>query len=203
MCTHRVPSEEEEEEETECCYGADLTVMCGPNHFHPFLPIKILSGDDDDLEGPLAKLVWSTVELLLCGLQYAGKLQSVSGFLLPNWSDDTSAPVIQVRACVGSKSDFRIRLSFKVVKSKEEFDEELKSALREEILLPESVPKSGGEYFLRLSEEQLDTVAVAIREMKSDPQYHCSQVASRFAILVEAIHPKRSSECVESGSSDR
>jgi len=189
-------------EEAERCCGADLAVLCGPNHLHPFLPLKILSYDDYTLEGSLAKLVRSTVELLLGGLQFAEKLQSLSGFLLPGLSDDTSIPVIQVRACVGSKSDFQIRLSFKVVKSKEEFDAELKSALREKHVFESSVESAPDEYFLRLSEEQLDTVAVAIREMKSDSQYHCRQVASGFAILVEAIHTKRSSECVESGSSD-
>jgi len=180
-------------EEEETCYRTDLTVMCGPNHFHPLFPMELVNYEDsweldERLIDALIKVSSFTVAILCNALHYDEKLRSVVGFVLPGWGGDIPGHVIQVRTSVGTAADFGLELSFRVLKSKEEFDRELVLALQEQIVFPQPLKSPRGKYLLRLSEEQLETVAVAIGQMKSDPHYRCTQVKSVFSILVEAVH---------------
>jgi len=174
----------------------DVTVMSGPNHFHRLTALEVASDrfDGEKLGGQVFKMAQFCVDALASGRRYNSELQSVSGFVVPNWRVDRSGHVFRVRASVGDGTYFGVQLNLRVLPSKEEFKEELKVALQNKVVLEDSVATRYDKYILRLTEAQLQAIADKMSKLKPGSEFSCVQVQSVCAILVEATERKTHGE---------
>jgi len=174
----------------------DVTVLSGPNHFHQLTAVEVASDKygGELLEGQVFKMAQFCVDVLQSGRRYNSELQSVSGFVVPNWRVNRPGHLFRVRASVGDELVFGIRLNFRILRSNEEFKEELKVALQNKVVLEDSVATRYDDFISRLTEAQLQTIANKMSELKPGSEFSCTQLPSVCAILVEAIERKTHGE---------